>query len=132
MSKIDEGKLIAAMKNIATTMQEIAQATLTIAESARLCYKELNEILQIGTIPAPTPQSQQIPNFFPDPYSDMMRIEIDENGNAYKAYPIKFLGTDNFKEIADIVQKLGGNYVKGDKAQGVKAHFTIPKGEGKP
>ena len=50
MSKIDEAKLTAAMKNIATTMQEIAQATLAIAGSARLCYKEISEILQTGTI----------------------------------------------------------------------------------
>jgi hypothetical protein len=50
MSKIDEAKLTAAMKNIATTMQEIAQARLAIAGSARLCYKEISEILQTGTI----------------------------------------------------------------------------------
>ena len=50
MSKIDEAKLTAAMKTIATTMQEIAQATLAIAGSARLCYKEISEILQTGTI----------------------------------------------------------------------------------
>ena len=55
MSKIDEAKLTAAMKNIATTMQEIAQATLAIAGSARLCYKEISEILQTGTIKPQAP-----------------------------------------------------------------------------
>jgi len=132
MSKIDEGKLLDGLRTIATTMQEIAQATLAIAGSARLCYKEINEILQTGTIPSPMLPPKQIPNFFPDPYADMMRIELDIEENVYRAYPVKFLGTDNFKQIADIVQKLGGAYVKGDKTQGVKAHFTIPKGENKP
>jgi len=55
MSKIDEAKLTAAMKTIATTMQEIAQATLAIAGSARLCYKEISEILQTGTIKPQAP-----------------------------------------------------------------------------
>jgi len=128
MSKIDEAKLAAVMKNIATTMQEIAQATLTIAGSAKLCSKELTEILQTGTIPAPTSQSQEIPNFSPDPYADMLRTE--QGLGVYEVYPIKFLGTDNFKEISEIVRKLGGSYVHGDRNQGVKAHFTIPKEKG--
>ena len=50
MSKIDEAKLLDGLRAIATTMQEIAQATLTIAGSARLCYEEISEILQTDTI----------------------------------------------------------------------------------
>ena len=126
MSKIDEGKLLDGLRTIATTMQEIAQATLTIAGSARLCCKELSEILQTGTVQT---EPQEIPNFFPDLYSELLRTE--DHGQVYEVYPVKFLGTDNFRQIAGIVQKLGGAYVKGDKTQGVKAHFTIPKGENK-
>lgn len=123
MSKVDEAKLNTAMKTIADYLQSVSELSLK-------CHKQIAEVFTTGTIPSE--MAKNIPNFFPDPYADMMRIEFDEKGNVYRTYPIKFLGTDNFKQIADIVQKLGGTYVKGDKAQGVKAHFTIPKGEGKP
>ena len=143
MSKIDEAKLNAAMKNIAEYLQSVSELSLK-------CHQQIADVFTSGTVgvsegtkgggreqsvgglDTATPVSRSLPNFFPDPYADMMRIEFDEQGNVYRAYPVKFLGTDNFKQIADIVQKLGGAYVKGDKTQGVKAHFTIPKGENKP
>jgi hypothetical protein len=118
MSKIDEAKLNAAMKIISDHFQTVA----AISMGAH------NQLAKLFTPPVPSHEVvNDVPNFFPDPYADMMQIEFDAEANVYRAYPVKFLGTDNFKAIADIVQKLGGTYVKGDKAAGVKAHFTIPK-----
>lgn len=118
-SKIDEVKLNAAMKNIAEYLQSVSELNLK-------CHQQIADVFTTG----PVRVEKNIPNFFPDPYADMLKIE--EVTGFYEVYPIKFLGTENFKQIADIVQKLGGKYVKGDKWQGVKAYFTIPKGEGKP
>jgi len=119
MSKIDEAKLTAAMKNIADYLQSVSELSLK-------CHRQITEVFTTG----PVRVEKNIPNFFPDPYADMLNIL--PLADKYEVYPVKFLGTDNFKEVADIVQKLGGAYVKGDKTQGVKAHFTIPKGENKP
>lgn len=116
MSKIDEGKLNTALKTIADYFQSVSELSLK-------CHKQIADMFTSGTVTV----QKEVPNFFPDPYADMMRIEIDQNGNVYKAYPVKFLGSDNFKEISEIIRKLGGSYVHGDKSQGVKAHFTIPK-----
>jgi len=121
MSKIDEAKLNATMKIMSEYLQALSELSLK-------CDKQMAEVFATGTVTI----QKDVPNFFPDPYADMLRTE--QGLGVYEVYPIKFLGTDNFKEISDIVRNLGGSYVHGDRSQGVKAHFTIPKekGEGKP
>lgn len=123
MSKIEEGKLNAAMKIISDHFQTVA----AISMGAH------NQLAKLFDPPVPSHEFvNDVPNFFPDPFADLLRTE--DHGEFYEVYPIKFLGSDKFIHIVGIVQKLGGAYVKGDKAAGVKPHFTIPKekGEGKP
>ena len=132
MSKIDEAKLNDELKRITLHFQQVSARSLEVKSIADSGYSETMDLIQAIREGIITGKSNSaIPNFFPDPYADMMRIEFDIEENVYRAYPVKFLGTDNFKEISEIVRKLGGSYVHGDKTQGVKAHFTIPKGENK-
>lgn len=134
MSKIDEAKLIEELGKIVQRFAQVSSATLKVKEIADAGYSEMMDLIQnlrtFPTKPKVLDGGVPIPNFFPDPYAEMVNVE--DHGQVYEVYPVKFLGTDNFKEISEIVRKLGGSYVHGDKTQGVKAHFTIPKGEPKP
>lgn len=119
MSKVDEAKLNQAMKTISEYFHNVAELSMKGERDIASLFKA-----------SPTPSTiRKDLNFFPDPYNELVEIRL--SGDNYEVYPVKFLGTDNFKEISDIVRKLGGSYVHGDKAHGVKAHFAIPKGEPK-
>lgn len=63
---------------------------------------------------------------FPEDLAKLVKIE--SNSNNFNVSPVKFLGSENFNAILQIVKDYGGKYVKaaGPKQPG---HFEIPKEE---
>jgi len=58
---------------------------------------------------------------FPEEYQKLLKIE--DAGSFWKIKPVKFLGSENFSGIAEIVKQYGGEYVSAGK----DSHFRIPK-----
>lgn len=58
---------------------------------------------------------------FPEPYAEM--LTITDQGSFWHVKPKRFLGTENFTEIARIVKQFGGEYVSAGKS----SHFKIWK-----
>jgi hypothetical protein len=48
---------------------------------------------------------------------------FEENGTFIIVKPRRFLGSDNFAQIASIVRNLGGEYI----SAGRNSHFKVPK-----
>jgi hypothetical protein len=65
---------------------------------------------------------------FPDEYAELLDFKVE--GGYVIAKPKKFLGSQNFAEIARIVRELGGEYI----SEGKNSRFKIPlkKEEAKP
>lgn len=74
---------------------------------------------QVGRhVSLPSESKQPI---FPEPYGDM--LIITDQGDSWQVKPKRFLGTEDFAEIARIVKQYGGRYVSAGKS----SHFNIPK-----
>lgn len=59
---------------------------------------------------------------FPDDLAKL--VKITDEGSFWKVKPVKFLGSQNFAAIADIVVKqYGGDYISAGK----ESHFRVPK-----
>lgn len=72
----------------------------------------------------PSAQAHSWTPTFPDDLGKLVKIEDD--GSCFSISPIKFLGSENFSAILNIVKGYDGKYVKaaGPKQPG---HFEIPK-----
>jgi len=53
-------------------------------------------------------------------------LEFAEKDGIAVLTPKAWLGDEAFRVILDRVQAMGGDYIKGDKKAGVKAHFEVP------
>jgi len=61
-------------------------------------------------------------------------LEFAEKDGIAVLTPKAWLGDEAFRDILDRVTAMDGNYIKGDKKAGIKAHFEVPLEEkgGKP
>jgi hypothetical protein len=53
-------------------------------------------------------------------------LEFAEKDGIVVLTPKAWLGPSAFNDIIAIVRHVGGDYIKGDKAAGVKSHFEVP------
>jgi len=68
---------------------------------------------------------EQLANAFPEDIRKLLAFE--QKDDCFIVKPVKFLGSENFAKIANIVRvDLGGEYVSAGK----ESHFRIPKNRG--
>jgi len=53
-------------------------------------------------------------------------LEFAEKEGMAILTPKQWLGGTAFSDIIAVVHSLGGDYIKGDKKAGIKAHFEVP------
>lgn len=90
---------------------------------------------QAPTPPAPSPPEPSTPAPAPAPLSTLDEfkkrvgeellglLEIQEEEDAYKIVPKRFLGSENFIKVATAARAVGGDYISAGK----DSHFKIPK-----
>lgn len=70
---------------------------------------------------ATMPSTEAKAPVFPEIYAEL--VTVSDKGSFWEIRPKRFLGTENFAEIAKIVKQYGGSYVSAGRA----SHFNIPK-----
>jgi len=53
-------------------------------------------------------------------------LEFVQTEDVAVLTPNQWLGDTAFRDIIAVVHSLGGDYIKGDKKAGIKAHFEVP------
>jgi len=53
-------------------------------------------------------------------------LTIEEKDGIVVLTPKDWLGSTTFSDIIAKVHAIGGDYIKGDKKAGIKAHFEVP------
>lgn len=118
VDKIDE--LLVVLNNIAEDLRIVAASLKSIAVS------------QIAPPfpPTPAPETfeaerkmgiEDVKMIFPEDLADLLNFEEREEYIMIK--PRQFLGSENFAKIAQIVRRMGGDYI----SAGRESHFRIPK-----
>jgi len=53
-------------------------------------------------------------------------LEFTEKDGIVVLTPKAYLGDTAFRDILAVVHSLGGDYIRGNKAAGIKPHFEVP------
>jgi hypothetical protein len=131
-----EGEVKGALDKLAERIDKLLVVLNQIAEDLRevlisLKSSAVSQITQPPTAsPAPTPTAQvpetwsieEIETTFPEDLRALLGFE--DKGDYVEIKPRRFLGSENFAKIADIVKKqFDGDYI----SAGRDSHFRIPK-----
>ena len=97
---------------------------------ARFLKYGLKALEAPDTAKAPTPTTndaakyrsiEDVKMIFPEELE--VKLTFEDKGDYIQIKPKTFLGTDNFKQVADIAKGSGGGYVSAGK----ESHFCVPK-----
>lgn len=121
------------IEDLAKKVDELLSVLNVISGDLSEVSKSLKKLSGTTTTPiVSTPSSSTLPTTKKRSLNDVKKVFSPELGgmlffeekeNYIIVKPRRFLGSDNFAQIASIVRDLGGEYISAGK----NSHFNIPK-----
>lgn len=120
------------IEDLAKKVDELLSVLNVISDDLSEVSKSLKKLSGTTTTPIVSTPSSTLPTTKKRSLNDVKKVFSPELGgmlffeekeNYIIVKPRRFLGSDNFAQIASIVRDLGGEYISAGK----NSHFNIPK-----